>query len=242
MRVPGLRLILRMANVIPIDSSSGPRAIIQSLRAASESLARGEVVCIFAEGGITRTGFLLPFNRGFEQVVKRSPAPIIPVCLDHVWGSIFSYQGGKFLWKWPQQIPYPVCVDFGAPLPPTAHAFEVRQAIQKLSADASIHRGDWRRPVHRQFVRMAVRHPFRPCFIDPTNPAKPMLRYGEALAGAKIVMGLLRPLLPENRTDAPGSQHRDDFQRFRRRQSHLERYDFPYPDVLPDIVALEAAA
>ena len=34
----------------------------------------------------------------------------------------------------------------------------------------------------------------------------------------------------------------DDFQRFRRPQSHQERYDFPYPDVLPDIVALEAAA
>jgi hypothetical protein len=34
----------------------------------------------------------------------------------------------------------------------------------------------------------------------------------------------------------------DDFQRFRRRHSHLERYDFPYPDVLPDIIALEAAA
>ena len=34
----------------------------------------------------------------------------------------------------------------------------------------------------------------------------------------------------------------DDFQRFRRRQSHLERYDFPYPDVLPPIIALEATA
>ncbi len=34
----------------------------------------------------------------------------------------------------------------------------------------------------------------------------------------------------------------DDFQRFRRRPSPLERDDFPYPDVLPDIVAVEAAA
>ncbi len=34
----------------------------------------------------------------------------------------------------------------------------------------------------------------------------------------------------------------DDFQRFRRQQSHLERYHAPYPDTLPDIVALEAAA
>jgi hypothetical protein len=33
-----------------------------------------------------------------------------------------------------------------------------------------------------------------------------------------------------------------DFQRFRRQQSHLERYQVPYPDSLPDIVTLEAAA
>src|SRR5207244_10809869 len=98
LRIPGVRLLLRLANVIPIDSSSGPRAILQSLRAASDALARGELVCIFAEGGITRTGFLLPFHRGFEQVVKRSPAPVIPVCLDNVWGSIFSFQGGRFFW------------------------------------------------------------------------------------------------------------------------------------------------
>ncbi len=34
----------------------------------------------------------------------------------------------------------------------------------------------------------------------------------------------------------------DDFQHFRRRQMHQERYFTPYPDALPDIVALEAAA
>ena len=34
----------------------------------------------------------------------------------------------------------------------------------------------------------------------------------------------------------------DDFHRFRRRQVHHERYHLPYPDALPDIVALEAAA
>src|SRR5262249_20893167 len=128
--MPVLRVILRLAKVIPIDSRSGPRAIIQSLRTASDALTQGDVVCIFAEGGITRTGFLLPFQRGFEQIVKRSPVPIVPVCVDHVWGSIFSYQGGSFFWKWPQRLPYKGHVNFGKPLPSTADAFTVRQAIQ----------------------------------------------------------------------------------------------------------------
>jgi acyl-[acyl-carrier-protein]-phospholipid O-acyltransferase/long-chain-fatty-acid--[acyl-carrier-protein] ligase len=151
-------------------------------------------VCIFAEGSITRTGFLLTFQRGFEQILKRAPAPIVPVCLDHVWGSIFSYQGDRILWKWPQKLPYPVGISFGPPLPTTATAFEVRQAIQQLSAENAVARRGLRRPVHRQFVRMASRHPFRPCLIDPNQNGK-VYRYGEVVAGAMILARLLRPLV-----------------------------------------------
>ncbi len=195
--LPGIRWIFRLMRVIPIDGTAGPRAIIQALRAAGEALAQGEAVCIFAEGGITRTGFMLPFQRGFEQIVKRSPAPIVPICLDHVWGSIFSYRGGRILWKWPARIPYRVYVSFGAPLPATANSFEVRQAIQKLSADSAIRRATHRRPVHRQFVRMAARHPFRPCMIDP-NATKPELNYAEVLTGVKILKRRLAPLLKDD--------------------------------------------
>jgi acyl-[acyl-carrier-protein]-phospholipid O-acyltransferase/long-chain-fatty-acid--[acyl-carrier-protein] ligase len=197
MGIPGLRVLLRLANVIPIQGTGGPRAIIQALRIASEALANGEVVCIFAEGGITRTGFLLPFQRGFEQIVKRSPVPIVPICIDHVWGSIFSYQGGKVFWKWPQQLPYKVHVNIGKPLPPTADAYTVRQAIQRLSAESAVRRSAERKPVHRQFVRQAVAHPFRPCLIDPGAP-KPILKYGETLVGVKLLLKRLRPLLGDD--------------------------------------------
>src|SRR5205085_6990759 len=71
---------------------------------------------------------------------------------------------------------------------------EVRQAIQKLSADCAIERIDERRPVHRQFVHLAARHPFRGCLVDPNNNGK-VSRYGEVLAGTQILARLLRPLL-----------------------------------------------
>jgi acyl-[acyl-carrier-protein]-phospholipid O-acyltransferase/long-chain-fatty-acid--[acyl-carrier-protein] ligase len=199
LRVPILRWQLRLANVIPVDSTSGPRAITQSLRNASEALAKGDAVCIFAEGGITRTGFLQPFHRGLEQIAKRSPVPIIPVCLDNLWGSIFSYAGGRFFWKWPRKIPYPVYVAFGKPMPPGSSAVEVRQAIQKLAADCSIARKPLRRPVHRQFVRMASRHPFYSCIIDSTNATKPAYKYWEVLVGAKITAAKLRPMLGDEK-------------------------------------------
>jgi acyl-[acyl-carrier-protein]-phospholipid O-acyltransferase/long-chain-fatty-acid--[acyl-carrier-protein] ligase len=37
-----------------------------------------EVVCIFAEGQMTRIGQMLPFRRGFERNMKNIDAPIIP--------------------------------------------------------------------------------------------------------------------------------------------------------------------
>ena len=73
------------------------------------------MVCIFAEGAISRTGNMLPFKRGFERIVEGLDVPIVPVHLDRVWGSIFSFKGGKFFWKWPKRFPYPVTVAFGAP-------------------------------------------------------------------------------------------------------------------------------
>jgi acyl-[acyl-carrier-protein]-phospholipid O-acyltransferase/long-chain-fatty-acid--[acyl-carrier-protein] ligase len=190
----GLRNLLRWGGVIPIDKSAGPRAIVQSLRLAADALARGEVVCIFAEGRFTRTGFLLPFHRGFEQIVKHCPAPIVPVCLEHLWGSVFSYWGSRLIWKWPMELPYPVTVAFGAPLPATAQAAEVRQAVQKLSADAAFARMDAKRPVQRQLVRLACRHPFRACILDPLLQKKP-LSYGQVLIGAVCLARRLRSRL-----------------------------------------------
>src|SRR5260370_826259 len=141
---------------------------------------------------------MLPFHRGFEQIVKRCPAPIIPVCLDQVWGSIFSYRGGKVIWKWPQELPYPVSISFGAPMPPTTTAAEARVNIQKMSADGALARSAERLPVHRQFVRMAARYPFKLCFIDT-------MQNGLVLSQAKV--------LAQRRPQPAGQAHRagEDF-------------------------------
>ena len=97
-----------------------PREMIKSLRQASEAIRGGEVVCIFAEGQMTRIGQMLPFRRGMERIIKGVDAPIIPVNLDGVWGSIFSFERGRFVWKMPRALPYPVTVSFGKPMPATS--------------------------------------------------------------------------------------------------------------------------
>ena len=163
---PWIKPFARLMGVIPISSELRPREMIQSLKTASEAIKNGEVVCIFAEGQITRIGQLLPFRRGFERIMKDVDAPIVPVALEGVWGSIFSFDKGRFLWKWPRRIPYPVTVHFGKPMPASATAFEVRQAVQDLTAKAWEHRKPRMRTLQREFVSTARRHPFRFAMAD----------------------------------------------------------------------------
>jgi len=160
----------RMTGAISISSELRPRDMIHSLREASQAIRNGEVVCIFAEGQITRIGHMLPFRRGFERVIKGSDAPIVPVHLDGVWGSIFSFDRGRFLWKIPRQIPYDVGISFGKPMPPDSSAFEVRQAVQELATEAYRHRKRNMLTLPQALVRGARRHPFRFLMADMNTP------------------------------------------------------------------------
>ena len=163
----------KMMKAIPISSEQRPREMIRSLRTASDALREDEIVCIFAEGQITRTGQLLPFRRGLERIMKGVDVPIIPVNLDGVWGSIFSFERGRFLWKMPQRIPYPVTVSFGTPMPPTSTAIAVRRAVQELQAEAFQQRKRRMKTLDRAFVRTARRFPLRFMMADGKTPRVP---------------------------------------------------------------------
>jgi len=177
---PYLSWLARIMGVIGIASNDGPKALAASLRRARDALRNGELVCVFAEGQISRIGTMLKFKRGFEKVVQGVDAPIVPAFLDCVWGSIFSFQGGRFFWKWPKKFPYPVTVSFGKPMPPTAEAFRVRQAVQELGADSVRARKLEQKPLHVTFMREAVRRPWHFCMADSRGTE---LNFGKVVAG-----------------------------------------------------------
>jgi acyl-[acyl-carrier-protein]-phospholipid O-acyltransferase/long-chain-fatty-acid--[acyl-carrier-protein] ligase len=159
-------------------------------------LDNGDIVCIFPEGQITRTGTLLPFRRGFERIVKGRQVPVIPVHLDRVWGSIFSFEGGRFLTKWPERIPYPVTVSFGAPLPSETPAHELRDTVRRLGEAAWNLRKRDRHPLHREFIHAMRRHPFRFSMADQTRPHVSSLK---ALIGSIVLARALRPYWKDQR-------------------------------------------
>ena len=187
--LPFVKPFAKIIRAIPISSELRPREMLRSLRDASDAIRSGDVVCIFAEGQMTRIGQLLPFRRGFERIMKGVDAPIVPVNLDGVWGSIFSFERGRFLWKMPRSIPYPVTVSFGKPMPATATPFEVREAVQQLQTEAYSHHKSRMRTLHRSFIRTAHRSPFRFAMGDKRRPR---MKWGGALLSSIFLARRLR--------------------------------------------------
>lgn len=185
---PLFNWFLKVTDSILIDGEGGPRQIVQSLKQIAEALDRGEAICLFPEGALSRgSGVMLPFRRGFERVLSQTkhPVPVVPVCLYQLWGSLFSYSQNKVFWKWPQQLPYHVTIKFGTPLPPTVTATEVRLVIQSLAAETSIEASKFLRPVHRQFVRIGSKFKnFKTrCFVDASSGEPREINYLKGLVG-----------------------------------------------------------
>lgn len=150
---PVIRQLSKLFGIIPIRSGDGPRALIQSLNTATNALKDGQLVCIFAEGKISRTGQLLKFERGMLKILKDTDAPVVPVCLDELWGSIFSYERGRFIWKKPKYWPYPVSISFGQPIPHVSDVSIVRNAVLQLSAQSVLLRKERSMVPARRFIR-----------------------------------------------------------------------------------------
>src|SRR6202034_2526562 len=77
--LPYIKPIAKIIGAIPIPSEQRPREMLHSLRQATNAIKNGEIVCIFAEGQITRIGGLLSFRRGMARIMEGVAAPIAPV-------------------------------------------------------------------------------------------------------------------------------------------------------------------
>ena len=163
---PLLHPIVKLMRAIPISETDSPKDLVRSLKEARAAIENGEVVCIFAEGELTRIGRMLSFKKGFERIMQGLDAPVIPIYMDQIWGSIFSFRNGRFFWKFPKQIPYPVTLTIGKPLPASVKAHEVRQVVQEMSAEQAIARRKHAQTLHRIFIRSAHFNPFRTALID----------------------------------------------------------------------------
>jgi acyl-[acyl-carrier-protein]-phospholipid O-acyltransferase/long-chain-fatty-acid--[acyl-carrier-protein] ligase len=188
-----LRRLARTMKIIPIDA--GPKKIRQALETANEAVKAGELVCIFPEGRVSRSGLLGAFKPGLMKVVEGTGAPVIPVYLDGLWGSIFSYRDGKSIFRKPRRWPYPVSILFGKPIQHPEDADEVRTAVQELGVEAVYKRKARTMNLPLEFIKQCRRRGGRSKVADST---------GTDLSGRNLLIRtlILRRLLLRHVLDA----------------------------------------
>lgn len=159
-----MRWVMRSMGTIPVAEEKAKDAIHR----AAAALQAGEVVCIFPEGHVTRNGGILPLRRGFELIARRANTPIIPIAIDGLWGSIFSFSGGKFFWKRPKHFPRPVAVVIGEPYAASEH-HTTRRRLLNLAAEAFATRPSLDGNLAREVVRGLKAKGGSVALIDRTN-------------------------------------------------------------------------
>ncbi len=178
-----LKPFLRLTGCIPISS----RRAKEAMRGAVEKIRAGEVVCLFPEGQLSRKGTLLGLRHGYELIARQTESPVVPVWLDQLWGSIFSFQGGRFFTKWPRQIPFPVTIAFGPSLSPEkADIAMVREELLKLGELCYNRRSVLRGHLAYACLRGLKRSPFHTATIDGLDHST--LARGKLL-GVAIALG-----------------------------------------------------
>ncbi|MDQ2867304.1 MAG: AMP-binding protein [Verrucomicrobiota bacterium] len=189
-----LHPILTRAQVIPIHPAR-PR---EAIRRAAERIVAGEVVCIFPEGQLSRTGSLQRLQRGYEMIARHAQAPVVPVFLDQLWGSIFSYRGGRFFRKWPRELPYRATVAFGEPMSADAATRAVvHEELLKLGNQAFEVRRSLRDHLARRVLAGLKRAPLRTAVIDGMDHST--LSRGKTLGVSMALARYLARTFPEKR-------------------------------------------
>jgi 1-acyl-sn-glycerol-3-phosphate acyltransferase len=132
-KAPLFNYFFRVLRAIPIDAGS-PKATVRALRAAHAELAGGELVAIFPEGSISRTGDVGTFERGFERILDSTDAPVIPMHVSGLYGHPLSCRGGGPFRSWQKLWRPKATVRIGRPVYQPLSPAQLRQIVVELGA------------------------------------------------------------------------------------------------------------
>ncbi|MBI6721576.1 MFS transporter [Pseudomonas syringae] len=130
-QLPVLNFIFRTAGTIPIAGRNEDMDIYEkSFKRIAQYLAEGELVCIFPEGKLTTDGEINGFKNGMSRIIQETPVPVIPLALQGLWGSFFSRDPSKTLFRrlWSRVVLVagsPIAADVATPV-------DVREEVKAL--------------------------------------------------------------------------------------------------------------
>lgn len=191
---PVLGAILRIAGTIPVSSHRAKEAISR----AADSLRQGEVVCIFPEGQLTRTGSLMEIKSGFELIARRAQCPVVAVHLEGLWGSIFSFAGGRYFTKLPRGLRRRATVSFSAPLQEISAA-KAREVLLDLGEEAfRLRTASQTRNLAFALARALEESPFAEAVREPASEKKSLTNLELLTLGWRLAVRW-RKNLPDQR-------------------------------------------
>jgi 1-acyl-sn-glycerol-3-phosphate acyltransferase len=137
-RTPLLSILFKQGKAIPIaPAHENPALMERAFARIAEELREGELVCIYPEGKITKTGEMNPFKPGIERILSETPAPVVPMAVYGLWGSMFSRKGGPAMKKLPKRFRARLTIKIGAPIAPElASAALLEEKVRALLAEA----------------------------------------------------------------------------------------------------------
>jgi 1-acyl-sn-glycerol-3-phosphate acyltransferase len=140
---PLLSILFKQGKAIPIaPAHENPALLEQAFVRIAAELREGELVCIYPEGKITKTGEMNPFKSGIDRILRETPVTVVPMAVFGLWGSIFSRKGGPAMRKLPKRFRARITLKIGEPIPPelaTAPLLEEKVRALLSEAEALTH-------------------------------------------------------------------------------------------------------
>ena len=191
------RFLFWYLRVIQVPPANRPKAMRRFFLRVRGELRMGRVLCLFPEGQISGNGGLMRFHSGVAPLLPAGvDVSIIPVRIGMLWGRLFNLHDGKLKFRPPLRIPLNFSLKVGRPAPPELSAFELRQLISELGAEAEAAPQPGELPLHIAFVKRAKRHPFEVTYLDADGTK---LSNFEMLVRAILLSHRIRQLEPDSR-------------------------------------------
>jgi 1-acyl-sn-glycerol-3-phosphate acyltransferase len=137
--MPVLSYLLKRGRAIPIAAEEGhPAPDERALAEISAALAAGQLVAVFPEGDISADGEMRAFLPWIDRILADGKAPVVPLALIGLWGSVFSRRDGAV----PQRLAklrlfQKIVIAAGAPLEAgTTDSIALAEAVRALRGEA----------------------------------------------------------------------------------------------------------
>ncbi len=117
--VPIAKSVFKALKTIPImPRRLDPELFEQAFDQIAAELEAGKLVVVFPEGGITEDSKVRKFQPGIEQIIKRTPVPVVPIGMHGVWGTWSSRHKGRAFSSFPTAFMKRITVSCGEPVSP----------------------------------------------------------------------------------------------------------------------------